>query len=162
TLYHDSLTGLLNHTSTKQRLEGAVNAAQQEHQPISVAMIDIDHFKRVNDNYGHPVGDQIIRSLAWLLKQRLRKSDIVGRYGGEEFLVGLPGTNAEQAMMVLDRIRCDFGQIKHPFNETWFNTTFSAGVASFPEIASTEQLIKTADEALYLAKRGGRNRVELK
>jgi diguanylate cyclase (GGDEF)-like protein len=161
TIFHDSLTGLLNHTSTKQRLESAMAACAREHQPLSVAMIDIDHFKRVNDSYGHPVGDQIIRSLAWLLKQRLRKGDIIGRYGGEEFLVGLPGTTAEQSLQVLDRIRRDFGQIKHPFNETWFNTTFSAGVASYPEIATAETLIKTADEALYQAKRNGRNRVQL-
>jgi diguanylate cyclase (GGDEF)-like protein len=149
----------LNHTSTKQRLDHALADAAQHGMATSVAMIDIDHFKKVNDTYGHPVGDQIIRSLAWLLKQRLRKTDIVGRYGGEEFLVGLPGTDAHQAMAVLDRIRCDFSQIKHPFNETWFNTTFSAGVASYPAMDSSETLVKVADEALYEAKRSGRNRV---
>jgi diguanylate cyclase (GGDEF)-like protein len=159
TIFHDSLTGLLNHTTTKQRLDVALAAASTEGAPLSVAMIDIDHFKRVNDTYGHPVGDQVIRSLAWLLKQRLRKSDIVGRYGGEEFLVGLPGTAGENAQQVLNRIRYDFGQIKHRFSETWFNTTFSAGVTSFPATEGGEMLVKSADEALYEAKRGGRNRV---
>ncbi|MDN3577068.1 diguanylate cyclase [Chitinimonas viridis] len=158
-MFHDSLTGLLNHTSSKQRLDAAVNAAANEHEALAVAMIDIDHFKKVNDSYGHPVGDQIIRSLAWLLKQRLRKTDIVGRYGGEEFLVALPGANASQAFQILDRIRRDFGQIKHPFNETWFNTTFSSGVSQFPTIPSGEALVKDADEALYEAKRAGRDRV---
>ncbi|GAB3251573.1 GGDEF domain-containing response regulator [Chitinimonas naiadis] len=158
-MFHDSLTGLLNHTSSKQRLDAAVNSAAVEDEPLAVAMIDIDHFKKVNDSYGHPVGDQIIRSLAWLLKQRLRKTDIIGRYGGEEFMVALPGANGQQAFQVLDRIRRDFSQIKHPFNETWFNTTFSSGVANFPRISSGEALIKDADEALYEAKRAGRDRV---
>ena len=158
-MFHDSLTGLLNHTSTKQKLDTVVSQALGDRGEIAVAMIDIDHFKRVNDSYGHPVGDQVIRSLAWLLRRRLRKTDIVGRYGGEEFLVGLPNTNAEQAHTVLDRIRRDFGQINHPFNETWFNTSFSSGIAAFPDILTGEGLIKAADEALYDAKRGGRNRV---
>ncbi|QNM97703.1 GGDEF domain-containing response regulator [Chitinimonas koreensis] len=158
-MLHDSLTGLLNHTSSKQRLDAALNAAAAEHEPLAVAMIDIDHFKKVNDTYGHPMGDQIIRSLAWLLKQRLRKTDIVGRYGGEEFLVGLPGTGSAHAFQVLDRIRRDFARIKHPFNETWFNTTFSSGIASFPAVGNGEALVKEADEALYEAKRAGRDRV---
>ncbi|QDQ25705.1 diguanylate cyclase [Chitinimonas arctica] len=158
-MFHDSLTGLLNHTSSKQRLDTALNLAMAEQEPMAVAMIDIDHFKKVNDSYGHPVGDQVIRSLAWLLKQRLRKSDILGRYGGEEFLVALPGATLTQAFQILDRIRHDFSQIKHPFNETWFNTTFSSGVAQFPLISNGEALVKQADEALYEAKRAGRDRV---
>ncbi|PHV11720.1 GGDEF domain-containing protein [Chitinimonas sp. BJB300] len=159
-MFHDSLTGLLNHTSSKQRLDAAINNSSADQQEsLSVAMIDIDHFKKVNDTYGHPVGDQIIRSLAWLLKQRLRKSDIVGRYGGEEFMVGLPNTNGTQAYQVLDRIRRDFSQIKHPFNDTWFHTTFSCGIACYPDITNSEALVKAADEALYEAKRAGRNKV---
>ncbi|MGQ5523421.1 GGDEF domain-containing response regulator [Chitinimonas sp. PSY-7] len=158
-MFHDSLTGLLNHTSSKQRLDVAIGNITSDQESLSVAMIDIDHFKKVNDTYGHPVGDQIIRSLAWLLKQRLRKSDIVGRYGGEEFMVGLPNANGAQAFQVLDRIRRDFSQIKHPYNDTWFHTTFSCGIACYPAITSSEALVKSADEALYEAKRGGRNQV---
>ena len=161
TMFQDSLTGLYNHTSTKQRLDAAVTRAANDQIPLSVAMIDIDHFKRVNDTYGHPAGDQVIRSLAWLLKRRLRNTDIIGRYGGEEFLVGLPNATSQQALQVLDRIRCDFGQIKHPFNETWFNTSFSAGIASLSALSTGEDLVKLADEALYVAKRGGRNRVAI-
>ena len=119
--------------------------------------IDIDHFKKVNDNYGHPMGDQVIRSLGWLLKQRLRKTDLVGRYGGEEFLVILPGSNADQAFEVLDRIRRDFSLIKYAFKDTCFDATFSAGVSQFPATDCPEALIKDADEALYDAKHGGRN-----
>lgn len=158
-MLQDSLTGLLNHITSKERLVAAVKASEAGSEPLTVAMIDIDHFKSVNDNYGHPMGDQVIRSLAWLLKQRLRKTDLVGRYGGEEFIVILPGSNAEQGLEVLDRIRRDFAQIKYPYKETWFGTTFSAGLSQFPNSTSAETLIKDADDALFDAKRGGRNQL---
>lgn len=156
-MLHDGLTGLLNHRTAKERLATAVNAARIKNGLLAVAMIDVDHFKTVNDKYGHPMGDQVLRSLAWLLKQRLRKTDLVGRYGGEEFLVILPGSTADQAFEILDRIRRDFSLIKYSFADTWFDTTFSAGVSQFPAMTSAEALIKDADEALYDAKQGGRN-----
>ena len=155
----DSLTGLFNHNTSKEKLATALRVAEAEKQPLSVAMVDIDHFKKVNDNYGHPVGDQVIRSIAWLLTQRLRKTDLIGRYGGEEFLLILPQADADLAMEVLDRIRRDFSQIKHPFNETWFSATFSSGIAQWQPGASAADLIKQADEALYQAKHAGRNRI---
>lgn len=158
-MQNDSLTGLLNHGTSKERLAAAVNTAKATNGLLAVAMIDIDHFKEINDKYGHPMGDQVIRSLAWLLKQRLRKTDLVGRYGGEEFLVILPGSNADQAFEVLDRIRRDFSLIKYAFRDSWFDATFSAGVSQFPATACPQALIKDADEALYDAKHGGRNRV---
>ena len=158
-MLQDSLTGLLNHLTSKERLVAAVRAAEAGSEPVTVAMVDIDHFKSVNDNYGHPMGDQVIRSLAWLLKQRLRKTDLVGRYGGEEFIVILPGSNAEQGFEVLDRIRRDFAQIKYPYKETWFSTTFSAGLSQFPSSLNADALIKDADDALFDAKRGGRNQL---
>ncbi|MBB5017311.1 diguanylate cyclase (GGDEF)-like protein [Chitinivorax tropicus] len=160
-MFHDSLTGLLNHTSTKTSLDAALNQAQRENGRLAVAMLDIDHFKKVNDTYGHPVGDQIIRSLAWLLKQRLRKSDIIGRYGGEEFAIGLVGADAEQARQVLDRIRGDFALIEHPYRDARFNITFSAGIAAFPGGDTVADLINAADEALYTSKRAGRNRITI-
>ncbi|HCY16959.1 MAG: hypothetical protein A2Z93_04750 [Curvibacter sp. GWA2_64_110] len=158
-MQHDSLTGLFNHSTSKEKLAAAIQQAEAEQQPLAAAMIDIDHFKKINDSYGHPMGDQVIRSLAWFLKQRLRKSDLIGRYGGEEFLLVLPAADADLAMEALDRIRRDFSLIKHPFNETWFNATFSAGLAQLQSETSAETLIKQADEALYAAKRAGRNRV---
>jgi diguanylate cyclase (GGDEF)-like protein len=124
-----------------------------------VVMMDIDHFKQVNDNYGHPVGDQVIRSLSWLLKQRLRKQDILCRYGGEEFLIGLPHTDAEQAFFLIDRIRQDFAQIRHPCRDSHFLSTLSAGIATYPLYQNGDSLIKAADESLYQAKRDGRNRI---
>ncbi len=159
-MYHDSLTGLLNHTSGKDTLDAMLSNVAHEGGSLSVAMLDIDHFKQVNDNYGHPVGDQIIRSLSWLLKQRLRKQDILCRYGGEEFLIGLPNTNMEQAFAIMDGIRQDFAQIRHPHRDTCFCTSASGGIAAFPNYQTSDALIKAADDALYTAKRSGRNRIQ--
>ena len=156
-MLRDGLTGLFNHRTLKEKLAAALTVARPSGATLSVAMIDIDHFKSVNDRFGHPMGDQVIRSLAWLLKQRLRKTDIVGRYGGEEFMVIFPDSGAQQAFEVLDRIRHDFSFIKYAFEDTWFETTFSAGVSQFPHVTNAEALIKEADEALYDAKHGGRN-----
>jgi diguanylate cyclase (GGDEF)-like protein len=156
-MHNDGLTGLLNHRTVKERLTAAVNAAASTGGLLAVAMIDIDYFKRVNDNYGHPMGDQVLQSMAWLLRRRLRKTDLVGRYGGEEFLVILPGSDSHQAFEVLDRIRRDFSFIKYPFKDSWFETTFSAGLSQYPAVTDPEALIKQADEALYDAKQGGRN-----
>ena len=160
-MFLDSLTGLFNHISSKQRLDVAISSAVAEGTPLCVAMLDIDHFKKVNDSYGHPMGDQVIRSIAWLLKQRLRKTDTVGRYGGEEFLVILPGTHAEQARQLLDAIRVDFGQIRHTLQGQSFACTFSGGVCEWSPGVGTEALIKQADEVLYQAKHAGRNQVAL-
>ncbi len=159
-MYHDSLTGLLNHTSGKGTLDTMLSNIAHEGGSLSVAMLDIDHFKQVNDNYGHPVGDQIIRSLSWLLKQRLRKQDILCRYGGEEFLIGLPHATAEQGFAIMDGIRQDFAQIRHPYRDSAFCTSVSGGIAAFPRYQSSDALIKAADDALYEAKRGGRNRLQ--
>lgn len=158
-MFLDSLTGLLNHTTSKQRVDAAVTAAFAEDTPLCVAMIDIDHFKKVNDTYGHPMGDQVIRSMAWLLKQRLRKTDAVGRYGGEEFLVILPQADAERAGQLLDRIRIDFSEFRHPVNGTSFACTFSCGIAQLTPGMTALSVVKLADEALYRAKREGRNQI---
>jgi diguanylate cyclase (GGDEF)-like protein len=105
------------------------------------------------------MGDQVIRSVAWLLKQRLRKTDAVGRYGGEEFLVILPQANAERARQLLDRIRIDFSHFSHPVKNTAFACTFSCGIAQLASGVSSQTLIKQADAALYEAKHQGRNQI---
>lgn len=161
TMYHDSLTGLLNHTSGKSTLDVLLSNLGSQGAPVSVVMMDIDHFKQVNDTHGHPVGDQVIRSLAWLLKQRLRRNDVLCRYGGEEFLIALPHTVPAQAHSIMDRLREDFAGIRHPCADGFFQATVSGGIAGFPAYATSDALIQAADAALYEAKRAGRNVIRL-
>ena len=123
-------------------------------------MIDIDHFKRVNDSYGHPMGDRVIKSLALFLKQRLRKTDFIGRYGGEEFAIVMPDTDQEAAHKVLNTIRQRFAEIHYPAQPTYLCCTFSAGVVELKDDTDGLIMASQADEALYRAKNNGRNLVE--
>ena len=156
---NDGLTGLLTHTASKSRLDSMLATLPPDGK-LCVAMLDIDHFKSVNDNYGHPVGDQVIRSLAWLLKGRLRSNDLIGRYGGEEFVLALSDVGPDEAWVVIDRIRSDFAKLPHAHGSGSLRASFSAGIASFPECRGSSELINLADTALLEAKRSGRNRVE--
>lgn len=162
-MVRDSLTGLLNHTSFKERLRAEVARAKRQNKLMSVAMIDIDHFKNVNDTYGHPAGDRVIKNLSRLLKQRLRGGDVIGRYGGEEFALALPDTPIDVAQNVINNLRESFAAIEQNAGNTSFRSTFSAGVAEYspqrPPLMDAEALLKAADEALYVSKHGGRNRV---
>jgi diguanylate cyclase (GGDEF)-like protein len=160
-MVRDSLTGLLNHTAVKDLLYGEVAGAIRQKKPLSFAMIDIDYFKQVNDSYGHPVGDRVIKSLSRLLKQRLRTSDLVGRYGGEEFAVVLVDADGVTALKVLDNIRDDFSQLRHLADEKEFTVTFSCGIADVSQFPDATKLSDAADKALYKAKHAGRNRVML-
>jgi diguanylate cyclase (GGDEF)-like protein len=160
-MIRDSLTGLLNHTKTKEQLDIEVAHAERRHSDLSFAMIDLDHFKSVNDTYGHVTGDKVLKSLSRLLRQRLRKTDIVGRYGGEEFGLVLVDMNGDTAVRILDEIREDFAKIRHYSREADFSVTFSCGVAAFPRYRTRSRLNEAADKALYEAKRRGRNRVVL-
>jgi diguanylate cyclase (GGDEF)-like protein len=155
----DGLTGLLNHTAAKSRLEDMVDQIST-HRALTVAMIDIDRFKSINDTYGHPVGDQVIRSLAWLLKGHLRTNDLIGRYGGEEFLVALPGVTLDQAYSVIERIRSDFLAMPHTHPQGSLYASFSAGIAAYSDQSTADRLTEAADNALLQAKRNGRNRIE--
>ncbi|BBL71732.1 diguanylate cyclase [Methylogaea oryzae] len=158
-MYRDSLTGLLNHTESKKQLDIQLSRAIRSQMPLAVAMVDIDHFKSVNDTYGHPVGDRVIRSLSLLLQQRLRKSDIVGRYGGEEFIAILPDTPLEAAVKVMDEVREAFSKVEYQTPQGTFYASFSCGVAAYPDFAGLDRLLEQADQALYRAKKAGRNRV---
>lgn len=157
---HDGLTGLLNHTASKTRLNQLVLTMRAERDSLCVAMLDIDHFKSINDMHGHPVGDQVIRNLAWLLKGRLRTSDIIGRYGGEEFLVVLRGIGLADGYAILDRIRCDFASLPQAHAGGSLMATFSAGIAAYPHLTTDTELIDAADNALLEAKSRGRNRIQ--
>jgi len=160
-MVRDSLTGLYNHTHSLQLLEDARRRAERDGQPLSFAMIDIDFFKKVNDTYGHPMGDRVIKSLALFLKQRLRKSDHIGRYGGEEFAVVMPDTDAESAKRVLDEIRQRFAEIQFSAPPHELSCTFSSGIAQLSPDLDGKLLSQQADQALYVAKHGGRNRVAI-
>ncbi len=160
-MVRDSLTGLLNHTAIKDLLDGEVAWAIRHKKPLSFAMIDIDHFKQVNDNYGHPTGDRVIKSLSRLLKQRLRTSDLVGRYGGEEFAVVLVDADSSTAMKVLETIRETFSRLRHLVDEKEFTVTFSCGIADVSQFSDATKLCDAADKALYKAKHAGRNQLML-
>jgi len=160
-MQRDSLTGLLNHTKSKEFLDVEIARAEREGRPLSFAMVDIDHFKRVNDTHGHPVGDRVIKSLARLLQQRLRRSDLIGRYGGEEFAVILSNTSGETATRVMDELREAFSRIRHQAGGTEFTATLSCGVAELRAGMSGNELANEADKALYQAKHRGRNQVVL-
>jgi diguanylate cyclase (GGDEF)-like protein len=157
----DSLTGLLNHTKTKEYLDKEISRAARQGSGLAFAMLDIDRFKSINDTYGHPAGDRVIVSLSRLLRQRLRKTDIVGRYGGEEFALVLAGADEKSAAKVVDEIRLSFGQVRHNCDGAEFSATFSCGVAGFPRYGDAISLCNAADKALYEAKHKGRNMVVL-
>lgn len=153
----DSLTGLLNHTNLKENLNREMLRAKRASAPLSFAMIDVDHFKQVNDSYGHLTGDRILKSLSRLLVETLRRTDLVGRYGGEEFGIILINTGREDALSIMESLRDTFSRIPHKSGKEEFSVTFSCGVASYPEYQY--QLTEEADRALYRAKEAGRNRV---
>jgi diguanylate cyclase (GGDEF)-like protein len=155
----DGLTGLLNHSALKEQIGREIVRARRNGSPLALAMIDIDLFKRINDSYGHPAGDSVIRVLARLLQQRLRRGDIIGRYGGEEFAVVMPATQAAAAANALDSVRTAFSDIRHYSDEQEFTVTFSGGVAELAAHADADALLAAADELLYVAKRNGRNRI---
>ncbi|MFW5489430.1 MAG: diguanylate cyclase [Desulfovibrio sp.] len=156
----DSLTGLLNHTNLKMRLVMEMNRAVRQETKLAFAMIDLDHFKKVNDTYGHPTGDLVLKSVAKLLNQRLRRSDVIGRYGGEEFgVILLDVESADVVQSLLDELRVSFAEISHNVGDAHFNVTLSCGAAMFPEYSDPQSISDAADKALYKAKSHGRNRV---
>jgi diguanylate cyclase (GGDEF)-like protein len=153
----DSLTGLLKHTKIKAQLANELSRAARQNSKMVFAMIDIDHFKRVNDAYGHMAGDRVIKSLARLLQQRFRKSDSIGRYGGEEFAVVMPESNTQDATNIINEIRESFSNIQFFHEGKEFTVTLSAGLSGYPMHDDAEKINQAADEALYKAKENGRN-----
>jgi diguanylate cyclase (GGDEF)-like protein len=158
-MLHDSLTGAFNHTSIKNLMDSEISRSRREGHNMVVAMLDIDWFKKINDTYGHPAGDRVLRDLSHLLHRRLRHSDSVGRYGGEEFMVVLGNTDINTALQVLDGIREHFAKIVHEESDKQFQVTFSAGIAQLSDFSEGKQLVSAADDALYRAKEAGRNRI---
>jgi diguanylate cyclase (GGDEF)-like protein len=156
----DGLTGLLNKTNVYRMLRDVVSDDAQA--PVSVFLLDIDNFKQYNDTNGHLPGDDLLRRMGALLREHSREHEVVGRYGGEEFLVVMPGTPKDQAMRVAERIRdlVESTPFEHAENQPGGRVTISGGVASAPgDGEDVDSLLRNADAALYQAKRAGRNRV---
>lgn len=160
-MVRDSMTGLFNHTTTNELFAAELGRAKRYGSVLALAALDIDHFKSVNDTYGHGVGDLVIKSLARLLKQRLRSTDIIGRMGGEEFSAILSGVDRPSAEKIMNGIRQAFSEIQYRTEQGTFSVTISCGIADFPCFETQALLSEAADKALYAAKNGGRNRVVL-
>ena len=159
---HDSLTGLFNRRYLDEMLERELSRARREGPPLTVMMLDIDYFKKLNDTYGHQAGDEVLRRLADLLRQNSRAEDIPCRYGGEEFLLVLPNMGREDALSRAEQWRHEFESMNIVFGQVTMSSTVSIGIATFPEHGQTrDTLIEAADKALYAAKHKGRNRVEI-
>jgi diguanylate cyclase (GGDEF)-like protein len=155
----DGLTGLLNHRTFQGRLDEHVAHAQRYGKRLSLILCDIDHFKAVNDTYGHPVGDVVLKGVARTLAREARATDLVARYGGEEFAVVMPETDAAGALAIAERIRERIAAFSFDTGQGPLAVTMSLGVATFPDDgAKKAALVERADACLYDAKRGGRNR----
>ncbi|WP_197046968.1 GGDEF domain-containing protein [Paucibacter sp. KBW04] len=157
----DSLTQLPNLRAFRQNYSREVARARREDSPLIVGMLDVDHFKRINDAYGHPMGDHVLRLLAQVLSEQLRASDLVARVGGEEFALLMPQTELEQAQLICERLRITvsrhrFGTVSQPLA-----ISVSIGLARLEAADDEEQVLRAADKALYQAKNEGRNRVVL-
>jgi diguanylate cyclase (GGDEF)-like protein len=156
----DALTELYNRSYLEPFLESEVNSAKKENQPVSVMMVDMDHFKEINDSYGHTVGDHILAIFAQVILKCLRKTDIIARYGGDEFIVVLPNTDTETAKTVADRIRNEVaGTYIPPVDNVVISSIHcSIGISTYPVLCDSKNtLLKTSDLALYMAKHSGRN-----
>ena len=157
---HDPLTGLHNRRYLDEALEREIARAERESAAVGIVMADIDHFKFINDSYGHRMGDEVLVQVAGLLKKMSRGSDVVFRYGGEEFLLVFPGMNAEQARSKAEEIRHECAGLGIQYDGKSFSVMLSFGVAAFPDHGQQwEQIIDKADKALYRSKCEGRNRV---
>lgn len=158
-MVHDGLTSLLNHTALKEELVREAVRSIRLDTPMSFALVDIDSFTKINNKYGHAAGDRVIKSLSRLLKQRLRGTDIIGRYGGEEFAVIMNDTDAASAAKVIDEIRNVFSRLLHLSQDEEFSVSFSCGIADLAHFPDAASLSEAADKALFQAKQRGRNKV---
>ena len=158
----DPLTGVYNRRFLAEILEKEISKAEREHLPVSVVMMDVDHFKNFNDTYGHKCGDIVLIDLAKYLTDNSRQSDVVCRYGGEEFIILMPGASLQDAYERAEAWRQGYTSKVIEYEGKLLTTSFSAGVASFPIHGETgEAILHNADHALYQSKSNGRNRVTL-
>ena len=157
----DELTGVLNRRFGMKRLNEEFDRSRRHTLPLSIAMIDIDNFKKINDTYGHPAGDFVLKTLADLFVRNLRASDFAVRFGGEEFFVAVPGASAVDCFNLMERIRSQAATLKVQYGSYALGFTFSGGISSFPsaKVADANAMIQMADDALYKAKEAGKNRL---
>lgn len=160
----DELTQIPNRRNIMDKLTEELKTHRRKKRPMSIAMLDIDHFKKINDDHGHQCGDVVLHETAQLMSNLLRDYDAVGRYGGEEFLIVLPETTSEQSLAICNRIRLLVQEHTYRYNTHKIQLTVSMGIAvkSAEENITTEKLIAEADRCLYIAKETGRNRTEIK
>jgi diguanylate cyclase (GGDEF)-like protein len=156
----DALTGVPNRRSFQDRLKDEFRRAQRYDDPLALVLLDLDHFKVINDTFGHPEGDVVLREVAGRLRLCVRETDFIARYGGEEFALLLPKTQLGGALTVAERVRSDLAALEVPLQR---QVTASLGISIFPNqaITSADALVRVADDALYEAKRAGRNKVAL-
>jgi diguanylate cyclase (GGDEF)-like protein len=158
----DGLTGLYNHSSFQDRLKELFENYKTNKEIFSIALLDLDFFKMINDKYGHLKGDEVLRVFAGEISKMTRKTDFAARYGGEEFIIILPLCDKELAYKIIERLREDFSKVTFKSENEEFTVTFSAGIAEISDEYDTPQsLIKAADIALYASKHSGRNRITL-
>ena len=154
---HDALTGLPNREAYMERVFQEMQRYQRYERPLTMAVCDIDHFKSINDNYGHQAGDKVLKLIAKLISTRLRNVDFIARIGGEEFVILMPETQVEQAHKVLDKIRAVIGKTPFRFKADPVNITISFGLVAFTKEDTVDSAFERADKALYKAKNTGRN-----
>ncbi len=157
----DPLTQIYNRSYFLQRLEKEIIRAQRYNRPLSIAILDIDNFKKINDKYGHPAGDEVLKQLCRLIEENIRSTDIFARIGGEEFAILMPETSATTAFVMAERLRKTIEETEFLINDATVSLTVSFGVTSYRKTDSSEGFIKRADRALYQAKELGKNRTQL-
>jgi diguanylate cyclase (GGDEF)-like protein len=155
----DELTGSFNRRCIMRILEEELVRARRSHQPCSIALIDLDFFKRINDAYGHPTGDEVLRTFAISMFANIRTIDKFGRYGGEEFLLVLPDTAEDEGFRMLDRLRAIVAELDWSAFSPGMRVTISAGVATLRPNETSDNFLARADNALYASKAQGRNRI---
>ncbi|NBB62752.1 diguanylate cyclase [Pseudomonas sp. ODNR1LW] len=157
----DPLTGLPNRAAWSERLEHEIGQWQQHGNTLMLAMLDLDHFKRINDNYGHLAGDKVLKIIASVLRKRLRGTDFIARFGGEEFVLLMPSTAPASGLKLLETLRASIEACPFHFRGEPVTVTLSMGLAAFKTGEHSDLVLKRADQALYRAKNAGRNRVEM-
>lgn len=160
-MFEDDLTGLYNPSAMRETLRREVIRADRANEPVTILLLDIDHLKRINDTYGHPAGDRLLKSFGNFLQARLRRTDWIGRGNGEQFAVIMPNTSAENAKKIIDTLRTAFADVKHQSDQGTFKVTFSGGVVSCVSGQDVEHIFHSVEMALLEAKQAGRNQLKV-